>query len=308
MVKKSVQGLGVPQRHAMIARVQHEEPDSQVQHLCEVFGVSRSWYYERQQPTARQCEETRLRAEIEELILEFPGYGYRRVTQALRRLDWHVNHKRVLRLMREESLLCHLRRHFVPQTTQSDHAGPIYPNLLPQVVLSAPNQVWVADLTYIRLQGEFVYLAAILDAWSRRCVGWQLGQQLTADLTIAALTQALERRCPPAGLIHHSDRGVQYACRDYLRILEQAQARPSMSRKGNPYDNAKAESFFKTLKREEVWLKEYLSFADAQANLAHFIEQVYNHKRLHSSLGYLPPVEFEAQYDSEGTVARSAVR
>jgi transposase InsO family protein len=292
----------------MIAPVPHAEPASEVQHLCEVFGVSRSWYYERQQPSARQLEETRLRAEIEEVILEFPGYGYRRVTHALRRAGWQVKHKRVLRLMREESLLCHLRRHFVPQTTQSDHTGPSYPNLLTEVVLSAPNQVWVADLTYIRLQGEFVYLAAILDAWSRRCVGWHLGQQLTADLTQAALTQALALRCPPPGLIHHSDRGVQYACRDYLRMLEQAQARPSMSRTGNPYDNAKAESFFKTLKREEVWLKEYLSFADAQANLAHFIEQVYNHKRLHSSLGYLPPVEFEAQYDSEGAVALSAVR
>lgn len=308
MVKKSVQGLSVVQRHDMIATLQHEEPESSVQRLCEVFGVGRSCYYERQRPTARQLEETRLRAEIEEVILEFPGYGYRRVTQALRRGGWQVNHKRVLRLMREESLLCHLRRHFVPQTTQSDHGGPIYPNLLAEVQLSAPNQVWVADLTYIRLQGEFVYLAAILDAWSRRCIGWHLGQSMTAELTMAALTQALALRCPPPGLIHHSDRGVQYACRDSLHILEQAQARPSMSRKGNPYDNAKAESFFKTLKREEVWLKEYDSFADAQANLAHFIEQVYNHKRLHSSLGYLPPVEFEAQYDSAVPVALSAVR
>ena len=292
----------------MIACLHQSEPAHSVQRLCEVFDVSRSWYYQRQQPTERQVEETRLRAEIEEVILEFPGYGYRRVTAALQRAGWQVNHKRVLRLMRQECLLCQLRRHFVPQTTQADPNGPVYPNLLPEVLLSAPNQVWVADLTYIRLQGEFVYLAAILDAWSRRCVGWQLGQQMTAELTVAALTQALQQRCPPAGLIHHSDRGVQYTCREYLRLLEQAGARPSMSRKGNPYDNAKAESFFKTLKREEVWLKEYLSFEEAQADLAHFIEQVYNLKRLHSSLGYLPPVEFEAQFGSAETVALSPVR
>lgn len=195
--------------------------------------------------------------------------------------------------MRQDSLLCQLKRHFLV-TTDSAHGLPTYPNLLAQMTLSAPNQAWVADITYVRLPTNFVYLACVLDAYSRRCVGWKLSRQIDTQLTLDALEMALTQRRPASGLIHHSDRGVQYASLAYVARLEQAEARVSMSAKGNPYDNAKAESFFKTLKREEVYLQEYRTFADAETNLGHFIEAVYNLKRLHSSLGYLPPVEFEA--------------
>ena len=197
---------------------------------------------------------------------------------------------------REESLLCHLKKRFVVRTTDSRHGLPVYPNVLTDTVLTAPDQAWVADLTYIHLRSAFVYLACILDAFSRRCVGWHLSQDMTTQLTLAALRLAIAQRHPQPGLIHHSDRGVQYASQDYVEQLEQIGAQISMSSVSNPYDNAKAESFFKTLKQEEVYLKEYESFADAQANLEVFIEQVYNTKRLHSSLGYLPPAEFEATY------------
>jgi transposase InsO family protein len=234
-----------------------------------------------------------LRDAIEQLVLEFAGYGYRRVTQALRRAGWQVNHKRVLRVMREEALLCHLKSHFVV-TTDSAHGYRTYPNRLAEVTLTRLDQAWVADITYIRLPTTFVYLACLLDAFSRRCVGWNLSRQIDTRLTLGALEMALEARQPAPGLIHHSDRGVQYASTEYIARLEQAHAQVSMSATGNPYDNAKAESFFKTLKREEVYLKDYQTFADAQANLGQFIEDVYNTKRLHSSLGYLPPAEFEA--------------
>jgi len=216
------------------------------------------------------------------------------VTHALRRSGWgSVNHKRVLRVMREESLLCQLKRRFVV-TTDSAHGYRPYPNLLALLTLDRLDQAWVADLTYIRLPATFVYLAGILDAFSRRCIGWKLSRQIDTRLTLAALEMAIDRRQPQPGLIHHSDRGVQYASTDYVSRLEELGARVSMSATGNPYDNAKAESFFKTLKREEVYLKDYQTFADAEANLDQFIEDVYNTKRLHSSLGYLPPAEFEA--------------
>jgi len=198
--------------------------------------------------------------------------------------------------MREESLLCHLKKRFVVTTTNSRHRFPVYPNALAGFVLTAPDQAWVADLTYIRLRSAFVYLACILDAYSRRCVGWHLSRDMTTQLTLTALRRAIAERHPQSGLIHHSDRGVQYASHDYVEQLEQIGAQISMSSVSNPYDNAKAESFFKTLKQEEVYLKEYESFADAEANLEVFIEQVYNTKRLHSSLGYVPPTEFEASY------------
>ena len=282
----------------MIAQALQERPQMPLARLCAILGVSRSWYYERQAQTEAELVEqseadVELRAAIEELVLEFAGYGYRRVTKALARTGWVVNHKRVLRIMREESLLCQLKRRFVP-TTDSNHPFRTYSNLLCEMVLDAPDQAWQADITYIRLPTGFAYLAAILDAYSRRCVGWQLSQCIDTNLTLAALDMALSARRINPGLVHHSDRGVQYASSAYVGRLESVGALPSMSAKGNPYDNAKAESFFKTLKREEVYLKEYRTFGEAQANIGQFIEDVYNQKRLHSSLGYLPPAEFEA--------------
>ena len=282
----------------MIAQALQERPQMPLARLCAILGVSRSWYYERQAQTEAELVEqseadVELRAAIEELVLEFAGYGYRRVTKALARTGWVVNHKRVLRIMREESLLCQLKRRFVP-TTDSNHPFRTYSNLLCEMVLDAPDQAWQADITYIRLPTGFAYLAAILDAYSRRCVGWQLSQCIDTNLTLAALDMALSARRINPGLVHHSDRGVQYASSAYVGRLESVGALPSMSAKGNPYDNAKAESFFKTLKREEVYLKDYRTFGEAQANIGQFIEDVYNQKRLHSSLGYLPPAEFEA--------------
>jgi len=277
----------------VIAAAMEEYPQLSVRALCEVVGVDRSWYY--QKPTAEEVvqRDVELRDAIERIVLEFPGYGYKRVTKQLHRQKWEVNHKRVLRVMREESLLCQLERRFVV-TTDSTHGHWIYPNLLEGLVLHGLDDAWVADITYIRLPQSFVYLSAILDAYSRKCIGWALSRFIDTRLTLAALQMAIESRQPPPGFIHHSDRGVQYASGGYIGVLESAGARISMSAKGNPYDNAKAESFFRTLKREEVRLNSYRTFEEARSNISHFIEDVYNQKRLHSSLGYLPPVEFEA--------------
>lgn len=282
----------------------HQQPHLPLGRLCAALGVSRSWFYERRMRTESEQSEAdvELRATIEGLVLEFPGYGYRRITKALARTGWVVNHKRVLRIMREESLLCQLKRRFVP-TTDSNHSFRTYPNLLKEIVLDAPDQAWQADITYIRLPTGFAYLAAILDAYSRRCVGWQLSRCIDTSLTLTALDMALATRCVKPGLVHHSDRGVQYASSAYVARLESVGAVPSMSAKGSPYDNAKAESFFKTLKREEVYLKEYRTFGEAEANINQFIDDVYNQKRLHSSLGYLPPAEFEdLHYQTVGNV------
>jgi transposase InsO family protein len=291
----------------LIAQALQENPHLPLAQLCAALGVSRSWFYERQthvEVGEEQEDEVavELRAAIEELVLEFPGYGYRRVTKALAREGYSVNHKRVLRIMREESLLCQLKRRFIP-TTDSNHSFRTYPNLLREKVLNAPDQAWQADITYIRLPTGFAYLAAVLDAYSRRCVGWQLSRCIDTSLTLAALDMALAARHVEPGLVHHSDRGVQYASSGYVARLESVGALVSMSAKGSPYDNAKAESFFKTLKREEVYLKDYRTFAEAEDNIDQFIEDVYNQKRLHSSLGYLPPAEFEAlHYQTAGNV------
>jgi putative transposase len=274
--------------------VREEHPEISIERLCELMGVSRSWYYER--PSAEQQganKDVELRDAIERIVLEFPGYGYRRVTKALQRQGWMVNHKRVLRVMRRESLLCQLKRRF-KVTTDSSHSFGIYPNLLKNATLDGPDKGWVADITYVRLPTSFCYLASILDAYSRYCVGWNLSRWIDTRLTLAALEIALESRHPEPGLIHHSDRGVQYASTEYIERLEQAGVRISMAAVGNPYENAKAESFFRVLKMEEVYLKDYRDFEEAQENIGEFIEEVYNQKRLHSSLGYLPPVEFEA--------------
>jgi transposase InsO family protein len=281
-----------------MAELQLADPELSVRQLCALLGISRSWWYERRQPREPEAEAVALRDAIERIVLAFPGYGYRRVTHALKRRGWDVNHKRVLRIMRDEALLCQLKRQFVA-TTDSRHGLGSYPNRLRDQPIARPNQVWVADITYIRLPTTFCYLAAILDAWSRRVVGWELARRIDADLSLAALDRAIADRQPAAGLIHHSDHGVQYANVGYLARLEQIGAEISMAAIGNPYENALAESFFATLKREEVYLHDYQTFAEAAANLQRFIDAVYNHKRLHSSLGYRPPSEFEAAFAAE---------
>jgi transposase InsO family protein len=262
-----------------------------VRQLCAILGVSRSWYYAAQGATDEE-RDVALRAAIEEFVLEFPGYGYRRVTKALQRAGWTVNHKRVLRIMREEALLCQLKRHWVP-TTDSGHGLTTYPNLLRQTEVRRLNQVWVADITYIRLLRGFAYLAAILDAFSRRVIGWALSRWIDTALTLQALDHALATRQVAPGLIHHSDRGVQYASSAYVERLQEHGIQISMAARGNPYENAQAEAFFKTLKSEEVYLKDYRDITDAEHHLERFIEHVYNTKRLHSALGYRPPTEFE---------------
>jgi putative transposase len=277
----------------MIEEAQTEHPEVSIKELCKLFSVSRSWYYECPTPHQRAQRDVELRDAIERIVLQFPGYGYRRVTVALRREGWSVNHKRVLRIMREESLLCQLKRRFMP-TTDSAHAFGRYPNLTKDLEIDGLDQVWISDITYVRLPASFCYLAAVLDAYSRKCVGWHLSRWIDTRLTLWALEMALTSRRPAPGLIHHSDQGVQYASSEYVARLQEAGVLISMAAVGNPYENAKAESFFRTLKMEEVYLKDYQDFEEAQQNIGEFIEEVYNHKRLHSSLGYLPPVEFEA--------------
>lgn len=260
------------------------------------MGLARSSYYYRARgvsPEKRQAEAD-LRDRLEEIALRFPRYGYRRMTRQLQREGFSVNHKRVLRLMRESDLLVKCRRKWL-STTDSRHGFRVWPNLYREITPTALNQVWVADLTYVRLRWEFVYLAVILDACSRRVVGWALSRSLEADLTLSALRAALADRRPAPGCMHHSDRGVQYACDEYVKLLTEAGLRISMGRRGNPYDNAQAESFFKTLKHEEVNLSEYRNLEEAAGSIGAFIEQIYNRERLHSALGYLPPAEFEEQ-------------
>jgi len=260
--------------------------------MCTLAGVSRAGFYRFPPRPPGADPDLALRDALQRIALEFPSYGWPRMTAELKRRGWAVNHKRVYRLMREDNLLCLRRRKFV-LTTDSDHGLPVYPNLAGDLVLTGLDQLWVADITYIRLELEFVYLAVILDAFSRRQIGWALDRTLEAALTLEALRMALARRRPAPGLVHHSDRGVQYASRDYTQLLHNHGIRISMSRKANPWDNAACESFLKTLKYEEVYRTEYRDLADARASLGVFLEKVYNQKRLHSALGYLPPAEFE---------------
>jgi transposase InsO family protein len=270
-------------------------PDLPLERACQLLGINRGSYYRHREVLVSGAADLGLRDAIEQVVLEFPGYGYRRVTQTLQRDGWAVNHKRVLRVMRAESLLCQLRRRWV-RTTDSEHGLTVYPNLLKQAgwrSLTGVDQAWVADITYIRLPQGFCYLAALLDAYSRKVVGWELSQEIDARLAVAALAQAVQARKPPAGWIHHSDRGVQYACQDYVGVLQGAGARISMSGKGRPRDNAQAESFMRILKHEEVYLRDYQTYQEARQAIGRFIDEVYNEKRLHSSLGYRPPSEFE---------------
>jgi len=260
--------------------------------LCRAAGVSRAGYYRFLLRTQPQGSDMDLRSQIQQIALRWPAYGYRRVHAELRRQGWSVNHKRILRLLRADNLLCLRRRKFI-LTTDSQHGLPIYPNLVEGMVLTGLDQLWVADITYIRLQVEFVYLAILLDAFSRRCIGWALRRSLEAALVVEALRMSLLRRRPRPGLVHHSDRGAQYAARDYTALLQQHGIRISMSRLATPYDNARAESFIKTLKYEEVYRTEYRDLEQAKALIGQFLEKVYNQQRLHSALGYRPPLEFE---------------
>ena len=256
--------------------------------------MSRATCYRLQSGVAAANDDTELRDHVQQIALEWPSYGYRRVTQELQRRGITVNHKRVLRLMREDNLLCLRKKSFV-RTTDSRHALGVYPNLVPDLPLTSINQLWVSDITYIRLLREFVYLAVILDAFSRRCVGWALEHYLETELALSALRMALATREVAPGLVHHSDQGVQYASLDYTNLLKEQGVRISMSRRGRTYDNAQAESFIKTLKYEEVYLFEYESINEARWRIKHFIESVYNQERLHSAIGSVPPAEFEQQ-------------
>jgi putative transposase len=263
-----------------------------IRRMCEVGQVSRATFYRFDPDWDLSDEDLDLRDEIQRVALEFPCYGRPRITAELKRRGWEVGHRRVGRIMREDNLLCLRKRKFVV-TTDSNHNLRVYPNLAGSMTLTGIDQLWIADITYIRLEMEFVYLAVVLDAFSRRVIGWALDRHLEDDLAIAALEMAFRRRTPPEGLTHHSDRGVQYASHDYTGLLKQHGVRISMSRSGNPYDNATCESFMKTLKYEEVYRQEYRDLADARACIERFLEKVYNGKRLHSALGYRPPVEFE---------------
>ncbi|MEA3142277.1 MAG: putative transposase [Gammaproteobacteria bacterium] len=266
-----------------------------VERMCRLAGVSRAGYYRRWQASAPREEETAARDAIQRVALENRHYGYRRIARELYKKDGLVvNHKRVLRLMRRDNLLCLRKRPFVPMTTDSRHEWRVVPNLARGLVPTGLDQLWVADITYVRLVEEFAFLAVVLDAFSRRVIGWALDTHLRASLATRALHMAIEARRPaPDSLIHHSDRGVQYACGEYTSILETHGIQPSMSRVGNPYDNAKAESFMKTLKQEEVDGRDYRTLSQARDAIGAFIEGVYNRRRLHSALAYRPPVEFE---------------
>jgi putative transposase len=272
-----------------------------VERMCQLGHVSRAGFYRFDPGSQREDRDVDLRDEIQRIALEFPCYGRPRITAELRRRGWQVNAKRVQRILREDNLLCLRKKKFVV-TTDSGHNLRIYPNLAGKMELTGLDQLWIADITYIRLETEFVYLAVVLDAYSRRVIGWELDRSLEDDLAIAALQMALRSRTPAEGLTHHSDRGVQYASHDYTELLKEHGMRISMSRSGNPYDNAICESFMKTLKYEEVYRQEYRDLMEARASIEQFIEKIYNGKRLHSALGYRPPIEFERSLPFFSTV------
>jgi transposase InsO family protein len=261
--------------------------------MCRLGQVSRAGFYRHWQQREPRAEQTELRARMHEIVLaNRRNYGYRRVTRELQNQGWAVNHKRVARLMAEDNLLCLRKRRFVA-TTDSGHDLRVYLNLAGRMELTGIDQLWVADITYIRLAEEFLFLAVVLDAFSRRVLGWALDERLDASLAVAALRQAIDLRQPAPGLVHHSDRGVQYACNAYVDLLLEHGIQPSMSRAGNPYDNARCESFIKTLKQEEIYTRQYRDRADLEAHIGEFIQRYYNRRRLHSALDYRSPEAFE---------------
>ena len=278
-----------------------------IERMCQLVPVSRRSFYRSLKEQQPGDEELEVRSAIQQIALEHRRrYGYRRIAAELHRRGMQINHKRVVRIMREDNLLGLQPQRF-KVTTNSNHKFEVYLNLAARMKLSGINQLWVADITYIRLKAEFVYLAVILDGFSRKVVGWALDRTLAVRLTIGALEQAIERRQPAPGLVHHSDRGFQYAHAEYIAILEKHHMVPSMSRPANPYDNASCESFMKTLKREEIYANKYDDLENLRANIEEFIEQYYNRLRLHSALGYRPPEEFEQHIEASGSAeSRSA--
>ena len=279
--------------------------------MVELSQGSRASFYRHQAAApAGPDPDMNLRDAMQRIALQFSSYGRPRITAELKRRGWEVNHKRVHRILREDTLLCLRRRKYVV-TTDSGHALRVDPNRARQMVLTDVDQLWRADITYVRLQEEFVYLAVILDAYSRRVIGWALDRTLETELALAALRMALSRRSMGPGLVHHSDRGVQYASHDYTDLLQSRGIQISMSRKGNPWGNAACESFLKTLKYEEVYRSEYRDLVEARSSIGQFLERIYNRKRLHSALGYVPPVEFEvhlaAQKNKEAAARRLSV-
>jgi transposase InsO family protein len=270
-------------------------PNVSVRKLCYLLNINRQWYYQHRHSCVKDGRDRSLCLALQELRKDFAGYGYRRMTKALQRQGWKINHKRVERVMQQAGLICRRKPRYV-HTTDSNHSEPIYANLIKDMHVEAPNQCWVADLTYVRLPEGFVYLACLLDAYSRKCIGWCLSRKMDSTLPLQALEMALAERPIASGLIHHSDRGRQYCSFAYVHRLQSVGIQLSMSAPGQPTQNARAESFFKTLKYEEVYVHHYQTFEEAQAHLQTFLEDVYNAKRLHSSLEYVPPNEFEEKY------------
>jgi transposase InsO family protein len=292
----SADAAGVEWKSAVYRKVKEEVKADRgltVERMTELARVSRAGFYRFEEDTGSGSDaDMDLRDAIQRIALEWPSYGRRRITQELDRHGWAVNWKRVHRLMREDNLLCVRKRKFLV-TTDSSHGRRVWPNLAGNMVLTDVNQLWRADITYIRLREEFVFLAVVLDAYSRRVIGWALDRTLEDELTLSALRMALSRRAVGPGLVHHSDRGSQYASGDYTGLLQENGVQISMSRKGNPWDNAACESFMKTLKYEEVNRNEYRDLAETRREIGTFLDKIYNHRRLHSAIGYLPPAEFE---------------